>query len=280
MLPASKLKQNLDFNKDLGELIDVMKLAATLQFHQFRTAHEPYDEFVRIVEKIVGFIPVKNSENPFLYSQQNAPKIIVLITSDEGFLGELNTLLLNKLTDNLSGHEKVVLLGEQGREYLEDLHIVYDNLPLVTERLESERIEALRDYIYDNYTKGSFSGVRIIYSRFINISFQQIEAEDLLPLSLGLFERPQRKVGEFDFEPDIDTVIDACVKFWLLGKLQRIFWASKLAEFSARIIHLEGSTQELNRLNQGLRVEYFKYLHGLSDKTIREILSSRLKTRR
>lgn len=280
MLPASKLKQNLDFNKDLGELIDVMKLAATLQFHQFRTTHEPYDEFVHTVEKIVGFFPVKMSRNPFIYSRQNAPKIIVLITSDEGFLGELNTLLLNKLTDNLNGHEKIVLLGEQGREYLEELHLVHDNLPMVTEKLESQRIEALRDYIYGHYTQGNFSGVRVIYSRFININLQQIEAEDIFPLSAGIFNRNQRRVGEFEFEPDIDTVINGCVKFWLLGKLQRIFWASKLAEFSARIIHLEGSMQELNRLNQGLRMEYFKYLHGLSDKTIREILSSRLKVRR
>jgi len=44
-------------------------------------------------------------------------------------------------------------------------------------------------------------------------------------------------------------------------------------------MHLEGSGQELTRINQHLRMEYFKYLHGLSDKTIREIAAARMKIR-
>jgi len=277
MIPASKLKQDLDFNRDLGELIDVMKLAATLQFQQFRVTHQPYNDFTLTVEKMFSFIRLMDSRNPFIYPKKNAPLIIVLITSDEGFLGELNTLLVNKLVDNLHPNDKVIILGEQGKNYLEELHIVYESLPLVTEKLEPQRIEAVRDCIYEHYIGGNFSGVRIIYSQFINLSLQQVEIENILPLSSAVFGNVRRKVGELDFEPDIDTIINGCVRFWFLSRLQRIFWSSKLAEFSARIIHLEGSTQELNRINQGLRVEYFKYLHGLSDKTIREILSSRMK---
>jgi len=49
-----------------------------------------------------------------------------------------------------------------------------------------------------------------------------------------------------------------------------------LAELAARIMHLEGSIQELSKVDQNLKLDYFKYLHGLSDKTIREIYASRL----
>jgi len=41
-------------------------------------------------------------------------------------------------------------------------------------------------------------------------------------------------------------------------------------------MHLEGSIQELTKINQHLRMEYFKYLHGLSDKLIRELYAARV----
>jgi len=41
-------------------------------------------------------------------------------------------------------------------------------------------------------------------------------------------------------------------------------------------MHLEGSTQELSHMNQRLAFNYFRQVHAVSDKTIREISASRI----
>jgi len=87
------------------------------------------------------------------------------------------------------------------------------------------------------------------------------------------------KGKEILIEPNIKSVLEGWIKLWLDFRFYYIFWSSKLAEYAARITHLEGSTQELTRINQHLHLEYFKYLHGLSDKSIRELFAARVMRR-
>lgn len=287
MIPVAKLKGNLEFNKNLGELIDVMKLAATLQFNQFRSRQESSAEFLSSLE--VALNPVRNTKaimkknkisngvNAIFEPPPNLPAGIILVSSDEGFLGELNALLVNKLMDIRQARDRIIVLGRQGADYLEELKLDFVTSPSLDEKLKFASAQKLRDEIFPPYLKGEIGKIHIIYARFVNITLQQIESETLLPLT-GFSSAASAPASheEFIIEPDINSVIQGWVKLWLGFRLYQIMWSSKLAEFAARIMHLEGSIQELNRINQHLKLEYFKYLHSLSDKTIREIYASRL----
>lgn len=282
MIPVSRLKQNLDFNKNLGELIEVMKLASTLQFNQFRLQREPFVNFNISLEKALinslsAKLPLRNKFLEQPKNIQGRPSAVILISSDEGFLGELNAVLVNKFLERKQAQDEAIVLGQQGANYLEGLKINFEVFPSISDKVEVKQIETLRDYILGRYAKGDFSRVHIVYARFLSVTSQQIESEPILPLSESFFVQPEnKKGGDFLIEPDIDSVVEAWVKLWFFSKLHQIFWSSRLAEFAARIMHLEGSIQELTRTNQRLKLEYFKYLHALSDKTIREVSASRL----
>jgi ATP synthase F1 gamma subunit len=281
MIPISKLKQNLDFNRNLNDVIEVMKLAATLQFNQFRLSHEPFVEFINSLESVIGFILQQKTQNIFLKQKQAAqlPAAIILVSSDEGFLGELSAVLVNRVLERRREGDHVFVLGKQGEEYLSELMIPFTLWPPLADKIEFSGITALRDEIFALYAKGEISSVSAAYARFINITAHQIEFESLLPLSAALSSQitenksPVYK-GDFLFEPDLAAAVEGWVKLWLSFRLYQIFGLSKLAELAARIMHLEGSIQELNKVNQNLKLDYFKYLHGLSDKTIREIYAS------
>ncbi len=287
MIPISRLKKNLDFNKNLGELIEVMKLASTLRFNQFRFTQQVPEKFSRFFEEIIKCTPPDISANDIYFQPRpSLPSIIVLISSDEGFIGDLNALLVNKMLELRQEQDKIIVLGQQGEHYLQDLDIDFKLLPSVTDKVNISQVESLRDDVLNLYSGGGFSRVWVVCANFLNITSQQIESEQLLPLSETYFYRgmektagvPQKAGLEFLFEPDAGTVIEGWVRLWLVFRFYQFFWSSKLAEFAARVMHLEGSIQELNKVNQRLRLEYFKYLHSLSDKTIREISASRLKT--
>ncbi len=274
MIPIGKLKQNLLFNKNLGDLIEVMKMAATLQFNQFRLQQEPSESFSNLLNSAYSVLPLDFSTKRFFSPAEDLPALIVLVSSDGGFLGELNTLLISRLLDAKRQQDEVVVLGQQGIDYLKEARISCLNFESPGDKLDTEKIGLLRDYLAQRYFKQEISRVTVIYPRFINITTQQPEIENLLPL-----ERKQNfvpKGREILVEPNIKSVLKGWIKLWLDFRLYHIFWSSKLAEFAARIMHLEGSVQELTRINQHLRMEYFKYLHGLSDKSIRELSAARV----
>lgn len=287
MIPISRLKKNLDFNKNLGELIEVMKLASTLRFNQFRFTKQAPEEFSRYFEEIIKCMPVDIiAQNIYFQPRPSLPSIIILISSDEGFIGDLNSLLINKMLELRQDRDKLIVLGQQGEHYLRDLDIDFELLPSVTDKVNINQVESLRDEVLKLYSGGGFFRVWVVFPSFVNITSQQITVEQLLPLAETYFYRGLEKTArlpeewrlEFLFEPDANMVIEGWVRLWLVFRFFQFFWSSKLAEFAARVMHLEGSIQEVNKVNQRLHLEYFKYLHSISDKTIREVSASRLKT--
>ena len=282
MIPVARLKKNLDFNRNLGEIIDAMKVAATLQFNILRTGQEPFVRFRAGLEEslaIAAAVPGAG-RNRFIRGREDLPGAIVLISSDEGFLGELSALLVNKLLSVYRPGDLVIVVGEQGGNYLRELDIPFESYPSFTDKLEFDQIQGLRDRAFGLFDGEKAGRLTVIGSQFVNISFQQVESAQFLPLGQVLPAPAPGKGGrETIIEPGLDAVIEEWVRLWMLGRLYQMSWSSRLAECAARIMHLEGSGKELGRVNQQLRLEYFKYLHGLSDKTIREIVAARLMIR-
>jgi ATP synthase F1 gamma subunit len=275
MIPAGRLKSNMQFNRNLGDLIEVMKLAATTQFNRFRLREEPGANFIQQLDEVLGVMFSLGISSDLLTPKESLPALILLVSSDEGFLGELNFLLVNKLMDMKRPQDSVVCVGEQGAHYLREIEVNFSFFDSPGEKIDSEKIGKIRDYIFKQYLNSTVGKVYVVYSRFINITSQQTELEALLPLSQGA-SFTEKPLHNLLIEPDAQSVIKGWIKLWLDFRFYQIFWSSKLAEFGARIMHLEGSVQELGKINTHLRMEYFKYLHGLSDKSIRELSASRL----
>ena len=276
MINIAQLKQNLDFNRDLGDLIEMMRLASTSQFNQFRSYRPAWPEFSASLEKAMALIPPAQRGSDFFVLRPQRPSAIILLTSDEGFLGELNSALINKLFGERKEGDRIIVLGQQGINYLKEFNLDFQVFSAFSDKPELKQIEDVRDYVLGLYLKGEVSRIAVVSASFQSITSQHAESQTLLPFSQSISPTAKNVKGELLIEPDSVEVIRGLVKLWLYAKLYQIFWAGKLSEFGARIMHLEASSQELTRTNQGLRLEYFKYLHGLSDKTIREIYASRL----
>lgn len=249
-------------------------MAATLQFNQFRAQQEPAGNFYTLLNSAYSSLPQDVSTNDFFSPPAHLPGLFVFISSDEGFLGELNTLLVNRLLDTKRKEDEIIVLGQQGINYLAEAKIDFTSFESPGDKLDTQKIGLLRDYLAKRYFKQEISWVNVIYSRFVNITVQQVEVEKLLPLERR--ENVVLKGREILIEPDMKSVLEGWIKIWLDFRFYHIFWSSKLAEYAARIMHLEGSVQELGRVNRHLHMEYFKYLHGLSDKSVRELSAARL----
>jgi F-type H+-transporting ATPase subunit gamma len=275
MIPVGKLKSNLQFNKNLGDLVEVMKLAATLQFNQFRLRQEPSEDFIRLLDDVFGALLSLGPKNDLLLSRDDLPSLFLLVSSDEGFIGELNFLLLNSLLSARRKSDFIACTGQQGANYLKEIQVNFSFFDSPGEKIDAQLLAQIRDYLLNQYISRKVGKVYVVYLRFINISWQQVELETLLPLSKEV-SASEKPLPHLLIEPDPQEVIEGWMKSWLDFRLYQIFWASKLAEFAARIMHLEGSVQELEKINSHLRIEYFKYLHSVSDKSIRELTAARL----
>ena len=289
MITLMKLKQELRFSQDLGDITDVLKSTALIQFRLFQLKDKPSQDFFKELEKYLRLLKSQSINHPYFLDRENLPTVLVVVTSDEGFLGELNTLLVNTCLDQRkSGNDEIIVLGERGARYLEDAKEKFVSFPGISHNVNLNEAEDLRSYLLKVFRQRRFGRVLIFYPEFLSLTAQKVTKFQLLPLLSPpeqASESEEKILSEAAFieeledlliEPSLNRVLDALVSLWLGARLLHMFWSAKQSEFAARIMHLEGSTQELSHLNRRLAFEYFRQVHALNDKTIREISASKI----
>lgn len=285
MKALAKLKQDLEAVENLGSVIDALKTAALVQFRVFQNREKLNEAYLKELEDAFDWLILRNVFSPYFRENENLAQALVIVTSDEGFLGELNTLCINAALERReSKRDELIVLGERGARYLEDKGEHFAFFAGITEAVEPKEAERLISYLLKRYDK-NIGRVNIIYPQFLSLTSQQITIFPLLPYSFKsarvetyrrLAYRRSRWEEEVIFEPSIDNIAGTVINFWLNYKFLEIFSSAKQAELAARIMHLEGSTQELALLDKRIRLSYFKQRHAFSDKTIREIFAAKI----
>jgi ATP synthase F1 gamma subunit len=274
MRPISELRQDLEVGKSLGDIVDVLKSASLMQFRSFQLRLDLNQAYAKELKECLDAVSALDLRHAYLFDRPSLPTAIVVVTSDEGFLGELNSLLVNTALDlRKKKGDEIIVLGERGARYLEEAdesHVAFDG---ITDDMVYAGCAPLRDYLLKEYRK-RFGRIVVVYPEFVSLAVQRVKRLPLLPLQPA--ESRAENAEEPLLEPSGVEVLQGVVEAWFSYQLFEIFWSSKQSEFSARIMHLEGSTHELGALNRQLSLEYFHQMHMVKDKVIREISASKV----
>lgn len=295
MIPMAELKQNLELNKSMGSIIETLKAGSAIQVREFQLKRRASDRLFLMLRECFDTISRRSIiKHPFFSNDQSLPACIALVTSDDGFVGELNTSIINTALENKKDpKDEFVVLGERGAHYFEDRNEPFVSFPGINEDIKPPEIRGVKKYIINGYSKRKFGRVMIVYPESASVGSWKVNTTELLPFSSSFstpvsspgldkpiaHDRPGLETGVEDdliIEPSISSIAEGLVQLWLDVVLYNIFWSSKFSEFGARLMHLEGSEQELVRMKQQLSLQYFKHVHEIADRTIREILSARI----
>jgi F-type H+-transporting ATPase subunit gamma len=291
-----EIKKELVFNREMSDLMDVLKKTAIFEFQalfNLRKTKTFQEKYSSTLEELFKLLP-PGSEHPFLTNPLNKV-LLVIITSDMGFVGGLNTEVVDAGLRQLrkKDESRILVLGEKGILSLQEKGRSFDFLEGISSDMQFTLPEKVRDYIYAHCWKNKIGRVVISYPKFISFARQEIQTETLIPCGY-LFKtekeqaetevkqpiQPEAERQKFIFEPTGPKVLDYLLKTYLAYKTYDIFWHSKLSEFAARSMHLDGSMQELSDMKKQVQLQYFRSKHEVTDRTIRDIFGGRLITLR
>jgi len=266
-------------------MINVLKGVASSEFYRLQKARKVLNEFMDYLQSLFQLFDIRQLQHPFL-EQSSLPPAVVLITSDEGFLGKLNVAIVEAALEqctSTSREETLIIVGNQGVRYIKETGRNFTSLPGIGDEIDYEETMRLTDFIFQGVLNKEFSRTVIVYPRFVSVTSWIVQVYQLLPCRF-LFQEGTARGNEEEekiiIESTRDKVLEYLVKAWLNYILYSIFWESKLSEWSARTMHLEGSAEEIRRSDRKTRLKYFRVLHETSDKNIREIFASKLVVRR
>jgi len=276
MEPITKIKKEIEFNKNLNSIVDVMKNIAIMQYRILEKKMKTFERFLRILEEYFSMIGEREISHPFVNPSVKSVGVIA-ITSDTGLLGGINMGIVRQSIDEYSVNPgKLVVVGKTGQEYMRGFEVPFAIFSGIKDETRYEQALQLRDYIVEQVAKKKFGPVKIIYPHAASFVVQKVRAENLLPF-VGLKEKTQARELPKDiiFESSYSGIVEYLVYLWLGQRIFEILGFSRLAELSARYAHLENSTQKIEELNKKLMLRYHKVRHQNIDRSMSELFAAR-----
>jgi len=285
-MQLNELRKELKFNTELVNLIETLKNIAASQYHVMEKEKKRFDQFMDAFSGFFRVVDLVEVENP-LVKVVSGVLGVVIVTSDSGFMGGLNQAVMRASfrargavnDDNTAfvviGDKGATILSDQGREFKFFQGIKQDTI--------YEQSMEVRDYVVNEVLAKRMGKVVLAYPRPISFSAQTVEVTNILPCA-ELFDKDMisevsRRVKREGIvaeavkvivESSFYNMVEYLAGVWVTSKLYEVFEDSKLAEFSARAMHLEGSLQKLEKQEKKLKHMCNRAAHELIDKGMRE----------
>jgi len=279
MPSITTIKNEREFYKDFYSLINVLKTIAISQFHSLERKMQLYDEFVQTVESFFSMMNMEEIAHPFVNPKETAPLGIVAITSDRGLLGGLNHRVMTAAFGYMENSQnQLIVVGQQGQNFMHGLNVFFKGFIVGEDEKRYVRALELRDYIIDEVLAGRMGPVKVFYPFASSIQVQKIMELDLLPCT----KWPEKDGVKWD-EYGEDILLESYpadlaeyLVYLLLGqKFFEILQFARLAEFAARTVHLEDSSEKIKKIDGKLQLKYFRARHEVIDQQMRELFSAR-----
>ncbi len=272
------IKRDLEFNKGLSSLLDVLKTIAVSQYRSLEQKISSYEKFVSVLDAFFKFIDIYSIDHPFL-NPKDTRQIVVAVTSDSGLLGGLNMQVVSAALRELEiSPGRLIVIGERGKAYANEMGVPFTAFGGVRDEERAGQAMQLRDHIINKLLEEGMGHLKVVYPRPISFTVQRVEMVQLLPYMLSDKHNLNTAgtIADIIMESDPADIVEYLVRLWVGHKLYDIFGLSRLAEFAARFIHLEESSQKLKEMDSKLQLQYFRVRHELIDRNMRELFSARL----
>ncbi len=256
-----------------------MVAASKMRKAQERMRHaRPYGEKIR---NVAAHISHANPEyrHPFLVEHDAVKRVgIIVITTDKGLCGALNTNLLRMVLAQYKkwqaeGEEiDVCALGNKGFGFMQRLgaHLVSHAVQL-GDRPQMEKLIGAIKVMLDGYTAKKFDRLILAYTRFINTMKQEPVVEQLLPLTGERLGSPE-SVWDYLYEPEARAVLDQVMTRYIEALIFQAVSENMASEQSARMVAMKSASDNAGKLIEELTLIYNKNRQAGITKELSEIV--------
>ncbi|MEE8359983.1 MAG: FoF1 ATP synthase subunit gamma [Candidatus Omnitrophota bacterium] len=270
------VKKDMEFNEGLSQLIETLKSIAIAHYYAMEKRLTVFEQFLPTVETFFQLIDTDAARHPFI-DPKESKQVVVAVTTDTGFLGGLNMKVVGAALEEAKNMPTtIIVVGERGKMYVSGTGHPMVSFPGIQDEERRAQAWQLRDYILEKVLAGEFDTVKVIYPRAVTFGVQRIKVVPFLPFRPGDTKKPRSGViPDMILESRPRDIIEYLVYLWMGEMLYDIFGLSRLAEFSARYVHLDESGEKLKEEEKKVQLEYFRIRHELADRALRELISGR-----
>ncbi len=281
-MPGSKeIRTKIKSVQNTRKITKAMEMVAASKMRkaqQRMRAARPYAEKIR---NVAAHMSHANPEyrHPFLVERDSVKKVgIIVVTSDKGLCGGLNTNVLRMALAKMREWEgegeqfEVCAIGNKGFGFMQRLkaNLVSHVIGLGDTPHMDKLIGAVK-VMLNGYTEDRFDRLVIFYTKFLNTMKQEPVMEQLLPLSGETMGAPEG-LWDYIYEPDAKAVIDQVLTRYIEALIYQAVSENIASEQSARMVAMKAASDNAGNVIGELQLIYNKSRQAAITKELSEIV--------
>ena len=258
-----------DLRRRIRDVAKIKQITRAMQFvaasklkraQDSTLAARPYSQ--KIDEVLADLAAVLGTdEHPLLASRQDGKRLIVLITSDRGLAGPLNTNTIRHAARAITEHPgdlAVVSVGRKGRDAMRRARVPLEaHFAGFGDRPSFADVIPLARLITDGFVSGELGQIDLVYPRFISTLVQRPTMETLLPIKPAA-DTEGIPGNQFIFEPGPAAVLEQLLPRYVATRLYQAVLEAKASEESSRMVAMKNATENADDLIEEYTLAYNK----------------------
>jgi F-type H+-transporting ATPase subunit gamma len=272
--------KSVENTKKITKAMEMVAASKMRKAQDRMRAARPYAEKVR---QITGNLSRANPEytHPFMQTNDAKAAGFVVVTTDKGLCGGMNTNVLRALTTQLKDLQakgesaQAVAIGNKGLGFLNRIGAkVLSSATGLGDTPHLDKLIGPVKTLLDAYTEGRVNAVFVCYTRFINTMKQEAVIEQLLPLNAGsLQDNAGGRDWDYIYEPDAAAVIDELLVRYVEAQVYQAVAENMASEQSARMVAMKAATDNAGSVISELKLVYNKTRQAAITKELSEIVA-------
>jgi F-type H+-transporting ATPase subunit gamma len=272
--------KSVENTRKITKAMEMVSVSKMRKAQERMRAARPYSEKIRI---ITANLSLANPEYTHPYMRSNDAKAagFIVVTTDKGLCGGLNTNVLRLVTTRIRELQtqglatQAVAIGSKGLGFLNRIGArVVAHVTHLGDTPHLDKMIGPVKVLLDAYSEGKVNAVYLSYTRFINTMKQEAVLEQLLPLTADRLETDKDQPGwDYIYEPDAQVVIDALMLRYVEALIYQAVAENMASEHSARMVAMKAATDNAGSVIGELKLVYNKTRQAAITKELSEIVS-------
>ena len=269
MANTQDIRRRIRSIRNTAQITKAMQMVAASKMRkaqQHALAGRPY---AALMNKV--FVSLQKRTDPKLHPlleiRPLKRELVVIISTDKGLCGALNTNLSREAVNFEQAKAAFVVTGKKARQFIartkRELLADFE----LKDSPSFIETKPLSKFCTEKFLKREVDKVSVLYTHFINTINQRPVVQTLLPIS-G-FDLPKNEAGQAEsegvdpmigyiFEPNAEVVLDSMLPYYISYQVFQMILDARASEHSARMVAMKNATHNANQFIKDLTLEYNK----------------------
>ncbi|MDI9856393.1 F0F1 ATP synthase subunit gamma [Comamonas sp. 17RB] len=272
--------KSVENTKKITKAMEMVAASKMRKAQERMLAARPYSEKIRNIAANLGQANPEY-EHPFMQVNDAKKVGVIVVTTDKGLCGGMNTNVLRAVTTKLRELQdagittEAVAIGGKGLGFLGRVGAkVVSHATGLGDTPHLDKLIGPVKVLLDQYAEGKLSAVYVAYTKFINTMKQESVVEQLLPLSSEKMQAEKTGASwEYIYEPDAQSVIDELLVRYVESLVYQAVAENMASEQSARMVAMKAATDNAGNVISELKLVYNKTRQAAITTELSEIVA-------